>query len=76
MNIESQVVNLELSKKLHELDVKQESLFYWCKNYNDFYDVTFVEYEETFHLEKNESLPNVAAKMLIHLLENNLMELK
>jgi hypothetical protein len=31
MKIESQVVNLELSKKLKELGVKQESLFYWSK---------------------------------------------
>ncbi len=29
MNLESQVTNLELSKKLFELNVKQESLFYW-----------------------------------------------
>jgi len=33
MKLEQQVVNLELSQKLKELGVKQESLFYW--NYND-----------------------------------------
>jgi hypothetical protein len=31
MNLESQVCNLELAKKLKELCVKQESLFYWSK---------------------------------------------
>ena len=31
MNIEEQVTSLELSKKLKELGVKQESLWYWWK---------------------------------------------
>src|SRR6266511_2994894 len=30
MNLEKQVVSLELAKKLKELGVKQESLFWWC----------------------------------------------
>ena len=29
MKLEDQVVSLELAKKLKELGVKQESLFYW-----------------------------------------------
>lgn len=33
MKLESQVISLELSKKLQELCVKQESLFYW-RDYN------------------------------------------
>lgn len=31
MMIERQVCNLELSKRIEELGVKQESYFYWCK---------------------------------------------
>ncbi len=31
MKLEEQITNLELSKKLKELGVKQESLFYWVE---------------------------------------------
>src|SRR5882724_452123 len=40
MKLEDQVVNLELSKRLKELCVKQESLFYWAK-YNDYFQEEF-----------------------------------
>ena len=33
MKLENQVVSLELAKKLKELGVKQESLFWWVKEY-------------------------------------------
>ena len=32
MKLENQVVSLDIAKKLKELRVKQESLFYWYKN--------------------------------------------
>lgn len=37
MKLENQVTNLEISKRLRELDVKQESLFYWYDVGNDVY---------------------------------------
>lgn len=36
MKLEHQVCNLEISKRLKELGVKQESLFYWGHNQENF----------------------------------------
>jgi len=36
MKLENQVCSLELAKKLKELGVKQESLFYWCEYKDQF----------------------------------------
>lgn len=33
MKLEDQVVSLELAKRLKELEVMQESLFFWCDNW-------------------------------------------
>lgn len=38
MKLENQVVNLELSKKLKELGVKQESLYKYCGGHTWYYD--------------------------------------
>lgn len=35
MKLENQVASLELAKRLKELGVKQESLWYWLKAYSD-----------------------------------------
>ncbi len=35
MNIEMQVTNLSISKRLKELDIKQKSLFYWIRAETD-----------------------------------------
>lgn len=37
MKLEEQVVSLELAKKLKELEVKQESLYYWDENDKEVY---------------------------------------
>lgn len=34
MNLESQLTSFELSKKLKEIDIKQESIFFWYKKEN------------------------------------------
>jgi len=36
MELQQQVTNLELSKRMKELGFKQESLFYWIKTYDRF----------------------------------------
>lgn len=35
MKLEQQVCSLELAKKLKELGVKQDSLFYWCGSHSN-----------------------------------------
>lgn len=115
MKLEDQVCNLELSKKLKELGVKQESLFYhYNEPYNDGEDdwviTTFEDYKTTYEnksepysaytvAELGEMLPvgflfgkgtdkwfcsgegfddeneaNTRAKMLIDLIENDLIK--
>ena len=52
MKLEEQVVSLELAKKLKELGVKQESLFYYFKGETFFKDKLHLVYrKEVFGME-------------------------
>lgn len=46
MQIEDQVVSLELAKKLKELGVNQDSLFWWCSPRENFYWVRYSPLKE------------------------------
>jgi hypothetical protein len=50
MKIEDQVCSLELSKKLKELGIKQESLFRWISNNinNEYYELVSRNFEEYY----------------------------
>lgn len=53
--IEKHVTSLELSKKLKELEIKQESFFYWLKSANPqskYYLSMKVGFNETYHSER------------------------
>lgn len=43
MKLENQVVSLELAKKLKELGVKQDSLFYWGRNGEELFARTGID---------------------------------
>jgi hypothetical protein len=55
MKLESQLTSLELSKRLDELGVKQESLFYWVKsanpNYGDWLIAMIDGFNHVYHDE-------------------------
>ena len=44
MNLEDQVVNLELSKRLKEFDVEQKSIFVWEYYDDQCYTVKYIPY--------------------------------
>ncbi len=48
MKLKNQVCSLELSKKLKELGVEQESLFYWVENYPGVWNIRY-EREKVYH---------------------------
>ena len=68
MNLESQVTSLELSKKLHELGVKQESLFYWYKDNNEW----LLDYNERLLIEFRENYSAFTASELLELLPHRI----
>jgi len=47
MKLEKQVTSLELSKKLKELGVKQDSLFYWMENITNVEPTKIMFYKDT-----------------------------
>ncbi len=113
MTLEQQVTSLELSKKLKDLGVKQESLFWWGKKMGftkieilhkgnsggiECAAFTVAELGEMLPLStkfyrsvdqigkwvcwcqgldiiREDTMVNAAAKMLVYLLENNLIKL-
>jgi hypothetical protein len=76
MNLQDQVTNLELSKKLKKLGVKQESLFWWnfypaeCSHQKDEWRIV---YEDDLYGEEQYSAFTVAelGKMLEHGMERS-----
>lgn len=59
MNIESQVCSLELAKRLKELGIKRDSLFYYQNNpYNDGQDCMDFMISECFTRERSNAIIN------------------
>lgn len=62
MNLKSQVCSLEYAKRLKELNIKQESLFWWVEhesknNINDFILAsTYDFHQKNYYLDENKSV--------------------
>lgn len=58
MNIEQQVVSLDLAKRLKELNVKQESLFWWsiCHDCEKEYPEGSVKWDLSFDKQHGENI--------------------
>ena len=55
MDLKDQVVNLELSKRLNELEVEQDSLFFWVITLTTDYHISYVEGDKKLlPLERND----------------------
>lgn len=60
MKSEPQVCSLDLSKKLKELDVKQDSYFWWANAYNCYGTANYIPHHDTFFVYPYEELPEDA----------------
>lgn len=70
MKLENQLTNLELSKKLKELGVKQESLFYWSKQTNQ--KDWKCEYHMYFAIDKRQDISAFTVAELGEMLPNQI----
>ena len=60
ISLEKQCVSLELAKRLKELGVKQESLFYWAKFNSEELKISYVDFIEEWGAGKVYSAFTVA----------------
>lgn len=64
MELERQVVSLELAKKLKELGVPQESLFFWCSDYQGIMLLSQQEYSDNLR-NKTPQLSKIASAFTV-----------
>jgi len=74
MKLEEQVCSLELAKKLKELGVKQESLFYWniCHDCEKEYPFGSVNWEISYEKNHGENISAFTASELLEKVPNEL----
>lgn len=72
MKIENQVTSLEISRRLKDLGVKQDSLWFWCHYEDDGWELSSPQYEKPYNLNGDNNCSAFTVAELGEMLPDNI----